>query len=127
MPRNNNNAASGGHSSSSLVTYVVRCTASYVGDWGRAWGSIRGWITRSYAALSAVTRIATAALACLELAHNDVLAERAADQMLARSLRCVGLGHCDGAGWVFPASYKSVMTMLREKHTNAWFKQHRWD
>ncbi len=77
-------------------------------------GSIRGWITRSYAALPAVTRIATVALVCLELAHNNVLAERAADQMLARSLCCVRLGHCDGAGWVFLVSYKSVMTMLRE-------------
>ena len=96
-------------------------------DGCRAWGAIRGWMTRSYAALPVVTCIATAALACLELAHNDVLAERVADQMLARSLCCVGLGHCDGAGWVFHVSYKSATTMLREKYTDAWFKQPRWD
>ena len=76
------------------------------------------WMTRSYVTLPAVTRIASAALACLALAHADVLAERAADHMLARSLRRVRLGRCDAAGWVFPASYESMMAMLHEKHTD---------
>ena len=84
-------------------------------------------MTRLYAALPAVTRITFAALACLALAHADVLAEREADHMLAHSLRRVGLGRCDAAGWVFPASYESVMAMLHEKHTNTWFKQYRRD
>ncbi len=115
--------------SSCLATYVARCIASLAAsecgmcvcdlcEGCRAWWAVDAWMTRLYAALPAVTCIASAALACLALAHVDVLAERAADHMLTRSLRRVGLGRCDAAGWVFPASYESAMAMLHEKHTD---------